>query len=217
MSRQKTRRFSENMHRENVIEPGKELFTEIKGNWHSQYFKNSNPITLELACGRGEYTVGLAAVYPDRNFIGIDIKGDRIWKGSGIAIANKLDNVGFLRAIIHNLEDYFAPGEVDEIWITFPDPRPKSRDMEKRLTSPRFLALYRNILKPGGTVHLKTDNFPFYEYTTEVLAAQKISYTGTTDLYSDSTLNTRHHGIKTKYEGIFGEKGFKINYLFFTL
>ncbi len=135
MSRRKLAKFEENRLRDNVIEPGKPLYETIKGNWNESYFKNNHPITLELACGRGEYSIGLARKFPEGNFIGVDLKGDRIWKGSGIAIEEGLENVAFLRTQIQWLEKYFAPEEASEIWITFPDPRPKDRDEKHRLTN----------------------------------------------------------------------------------
>lgn len=211
-------RFAQNKERHNVIETGKEIFEKIKGNWHRDYFKNDHPITLELACGRGEYTVGLARVFPERNFIGIDIKGDRIWKGSGIALEEGMDHVAFLRTQILMIERFFEKGEVDEIWITFPDPRPKDRDEKRRLTHPRFLELYRSVLKPGGTVHLKTDNTGLFEYSLEVLEQEggirDLVYTR--DLYKSDML-ANHHGIRTRYEKKFHEKGEDIKYLKFSL
>ncbi|MGB3183462.1 MAG: tRNA (guanosine(46)-N7)-methyltransferase TrmB [Cyclobacteriaceae bacterium] len=211
-------RFAQIKERHNVIEIGKDIFETIKGNWHREYFKNENPVTLELACGRGEYTVGLARVFPERNYIGIDIKGDRIWKGSGIALEEGLENVAFLRTQILMLDRFFEKGEVDEIWITFPDPRPKDRDEKRRLTHPRFLALYRSVLKPGGLVHLKTDNTGLFEYSLEVLQQEEhvrdLVYTR--DLYNSDMLGD-HHGIRTRYEKKFHEKGEDIKYLKFHM
>ncbi len=129
--RAKLNRFDHNKSASNVIQEGKPLFDMIKGKWNSEFFKNTNPITLELACGYGEYTTGLAKVYPNRNFIGIDIKGDRLWQGSNIAIENSLDNVAFLRIIIHDLAKFFEVNEIDQIWLVFPDPRPKTKDTRR--------------------------------------------------------------------------------------
>lgn len=214
--RKKLERFAENAMRANVIEPGKPLFETIKGKWNEVHFKNSNPITIELACGRGEYTVGLAQHSNASNFIGIDLKGDRIWKGSGQAIEQGLDHVAFLRSNIHDLLNFFKPNEVAEIWLTFPDPRPRGRDERRRLTFPRFLEMYKIILKPEGWFRFKTDNTDLFDYTLEVLAERNdikdLEYTK--DLY-ESPLNAEHFGIKTKYEQKFYEAGERIKYLKF--
>ncbi|MEQ8425633.1 MAG: tRNA (guanosine(46)-N7)-methyltransferase TrmB, partial [Cyclobacteriaceae bacterium] len=166
----KLARFKIISERDNVLEPGKELYFSIKGNWNEAYFKNRNPITLELACGRGEYTVGMAERFPDRNFVGVDIKGDRIWKGSTWATEKKLENAAFLRTQIHLLENFFEDEEVDEIWLTFPDPRPKKRDIKRRLCNNGFLNLYKKILKPSGIFRLKTDNTDLFNFTLEELS-----------------------------------------------
>lgn len=203
------------MNRDNIIEPIDPLTGKFKGKWREQYFGNSNPIVLELGCGRGEYTVGLAERYPDKNFIGVDVKGDRIWVGSTIAIEKQLTNVAFLRIQIQQLEAFFEANEVNEIWITFPDPRPKIRDEKRRLTSQRFFSMYKNIIAPDGIIHLKTDNTFLYEYTLEVL--EKISarvLDRTDDLYQ-SSLNHDHFDIKTKFEQMFYNQGFSIKYLKF--
>jgi tRNA (guanine-N7-)-methyltransferase len=186
--------------RENVIEPGKDLFEKIKGRWREAYFKNNNPITVELACGRGEYTTGLARLFPDRNYIGVDIKGDRIWKGSTIAIEQGLTNVGFLRTHISHIEFFFEPGEIDELWITFPDPRPKKRDIKRRLTSPGYLASFKRLLKPGGFLRLKTDNTGLFDYSMEQLNLRTDldDFRQTDDLYS-SDLRPECFDIKTRY------------------
>jgi tRNA (guanine-N7-)-methyltransferase len=219
MGRKKLEHFRMNEIRENVIQPGKEKYLSIKGNW-AKHFGNDKPITLEAGCGRGEYTVGLAPFYPDRNFIGADIKGARIWKGSDIAEQNGYKNVAFLRAIIQNLGDFFAPNELSEIWITFPDPRPKDGDEKLRLTSPRYLEMYRELLQPNGKVHLKTDSVLLFEYTLELLQSNQVAgieeLVYTRDLYNDEMLSL-HHGIQTTYEKMFMNKGFKINYLSFRL
>lgn len=211
--RNKLQRFEENKQRRNVIEEGKPILEQIKGNWHELFFHNTNPITLELACGKGEYTVGLARHYPERNFIGVDIKGARLYFGSRSAEEEGLQNVAFLRIKISSLDDYFAPKEVDQIWITFPDPRPRDRDERRRLTHPRFLQMYKSILKDGGMFHLKTDDQPFFDYTREMLKelrTEELAWTH--DLYSSPMLE-EHHGLQTNYEKMFLEKGKKINYL----
>lgn len=213
--RQKLLRFEENRKRDNIIEYGKPLFQAIKGKWNEVYFQNSNPITLELGCGNGEYTNGLAALNTSRNYIGIDYKGDRLYNGSGRALQEKLTNVAFLRTQILNLEEFFEPGEVNEIWLTFPDPRPKDRDEKRRLTFPRFLNLYQRICVSGGWFRFKTDNTPLFDYTLEVLKDFPVSDLDYTyDLYQSEMLS-EHLGIKTKYERIWTEKGEKIKYLKF--
>lgn len=210
----KLARFKIIAERINVLEPGKENYFTIKGNWHKEYFKNDNPITLEVACGRGEYTVGLAAMFPNRNFIGVDIKGDRIWKGSTWAVESDLTNVAFLRTQIDLLENFFGDGEVDEIWLTFPDPRPKKRDAKRRLSNSGFLSLYRKILKPGGVFHLKTDNTDLFNFTLNEISARKdvVNLKSTYDVYQ-SDLREEVFDIKTRYEEMFTKKGETIKYL----
>lgn len=215
--RQKLIRFEANKLRKNIIEPGKPLFDQIKGNWNQVYFNNDNPIVIELGCGNGEYTVGLAEKDPARNYIGIDVKGDRIYVGSTYAIENKLDNVGFLRTSAHQLEDFFEENEVAEIWITFPDPRPKDREEKRRLTYPRFMKIYKKILTEEGTLNLKTDNTGFFEYTLDLLQQgtvknKSLAYTKDLD---NSLMIDDHFGIETKYEKIWKARGSKIKYLKF--
>jgi tRNA (guanine-N7-)-methyltransferase len=211
--RNKLQRFAENRTRDNVIQAGKPIIEEIKGAWNKLHFKNTNPITLELACGKGEYTVGLGQYYPDRNFIGVDIKGARLYFGSRSAEDEGLDNVAFLRIKIIEIENYFAEGEVDQIWITFPDPRPRDRDERRRLTHPRFLKMYQAMLKEGGMFHLKTDDQPFFDYTREMLQHFPIDELAWThDLYQSPMLE-EHHGLQTNYEQRFLQEGKKINYL----
>jgi tRNA (guanine-N7-)-methyltransferase len=182
MGKDKLRRFAEIETFSNVLQldEGK----PYKGEWSKSFFKNDNPVVLELACGKGEYTVNLAVLFPDKNFIGIDYKGNRIWRGAKTALEDGVNNVAFLRIQIENLEDYFGPGEVDEIWITFPDPQPQLSREKKRLTSPRFLDKYILLLKPGGCVNLKTDNDGLYAYTAEKIAELKLKeHINTADLY----------------------------------
>lgn len=200
----------------NVIEPSKASYESIRGKWRPDYFKNPNPITLELACGRGEYTIGLARLFPAYNFIGVDIKGERIWKGSTIALQENLTNAAFLRAHILMIESFFAPGEVNEIWLTFPDPRPRKRDVKRRLTSPRYLDTYKRLLQRDGFVRLKTDNTQLFEYTREQLSEQNdiADLAFTADVYN-SDLKKECFDIKTRYEQEFTEKGEKIKYLRF--
>ncbi|MEX0779519.1 MAG: tRNA (guanosine(46)-N7)-methyltransferase TrmB [Balneolales bacterium] len=176
MSKNKLQRYAEVKELPNVIELSNFNVgdhSNIRGNWQSDIFCNDNPITLELACGKGDYILALAEKYPDRNFVGIDIKGDRIWKGAQVAAANGLNNVRFLRVFIDHIRNYFAPGEVSEIWITFPDPYSSTTKEMKRLTSPHFLEKYREIIQPGHCIHLKTDDQGLFNYTLEVLSLQK--------------------------------------------
>lgn len=213
--RSKLTRFQENAQRENVIEPGKPIFETIKGTWH-QYFNNQNPIVLELGCGRGEYTVGLARIFPEKNYVGVDVKGARIWKGSKIANEEGLLNVAFLRIRILEIEHYVAENEVNEIWITFPDPRPRDRDEKRRLTSSRFLDIYKRITQPESWIHFKTDNTPLFDFTLELLQSRNDigSLRFTHDFYT-SNLPERHYNIITGYEKRFVEQGVQIKYLKF--
>lgn len=188
----------------------------MRGSWHSDFFGNDNPIVLELGCGRGEYTVGLAREYADRNFIGIDIKGARMWAGAKEAHLNAMDNVGFLRTNIELLSEFFAPGEVDEIWITFPDPQMKKT--RKRLTATNFLEMYRSILKPDGIVNLKTDSPFLYEYTSRLVAANNLPVIKQTDdLYANPEGVDRILNIRTHYERQWLDRGKTIKYLSFRL
>lgn len=214
--KRKLERFKEIEAQRNVVEPTKEYYHAIKGNWNRDFFTNDNPITVELACGRGEYTTGLAKLFPGNNYIGVDIKGERIWRGSTTAVENNLTNAGFLRTMILLVENFFAEHEINELWITFPDPRPRVRDIKRRLSSPRFLAIYKRLLKPGAYVRLKTDNTGLYEYTLEELAQRDdiadLKYTN--DLYN-SDLRPECFDIKTRYEQQFASQGEKIKYLRF--
>ncbi|GAB2771274.1 tRNA (guanosine(46)-N7)-methyltransferase TrmB [Rhabdobacter roseus] len=214
MGRKKLERFHFVAQVENVIERGKEFYTTIQGRWNELYFKNANPLVLELACGKGEYTLGLAQRFPDKNFIGIDIKGDRIAKGSREALELGLDNVAFLRAGIKYLDEFFVPQEISEIWLIHPDPRVREREENVRLTNPAFLSQYARYLKPGGIFHLKTDSVFLYEYSLRTLAAHP-DYTllaHTADLYT-SPLLEEHHGIVTHYERIFVNKGSTVHHI----
>lgn len=212
----KLKRFEINASRENVIEPGKEIYEKIKGHWKESYFKNENPMTVELACGRGEYSVGLARKFPQQNFLGVDVKGDRLWKGSTWAFDENLKNVGFLRTQILNIESFFEENEIDEIWLTFPDPRPRKRDVKRRLTSPRFLEMFKKILKQDGWFRFKTDNTNLFDYTLEELNLRSdiLDLKFTHDLY-ESDLREEGFDIKTRYEEIFSAQGEKIKYLRF--
>ena len=201
MTRQKKRRFAENKLRPNLVESGKDFYDEIKGKWHLKVFTNQQPIVLELGCGKGEYTLGLAQTFPNRNHIGVDIKGDRLWVGSGIALREGIQNAAFLRTQIQFLEHFFKKGEIEEIWVTFPDPRPKEKDDKRRLTAPRFLAIYQNLLKPDGWLKFKTDNTELFNYTLELINKNRISVKNlafTHDLYNSEYV-FEHYEIKTKY------------------
>jgi tRNA (guanine-N7-)-methyltransferase len=214
--RKKLRRFQENENRENILQPGKPLYDQIKGNWSKSFFKNDKPITIELGCGDGEYSVGLARINPDRNYIGIDLKGDRLYQGSSLAIKEGLTNVGFLRTQIHMLDKFFEENEVDEVWLTFPDPRPKIGDEKRRLTFPRFLESYKRVAHAESWFKFKTDSTSLFDYTLEVLETRfpvrNLQFTH--DLYHSEML-AEHHGIQTKYEKIWSAKGEKIKYLKF--
>lgn len=211
MGKDKLRKFAEVATFTNVLQldAGK----EYKGRWAARFFKNDNPVILELACGKGEYTVNLAKLYPTKNFIGIDYKGNRIWRGAKTAIEESINNVGFLRIQIETILEQFGPGEIDEIWITFPDPQPQDSREKKRLTNPKFLARYNEVLKDGGLMHLKTDNDDFYAYTIdqiENLGLTKIKET--TDLYN-SDLVDEVLSIKTYYERKYLQHNKNINYV----
>lgn len=172
MARNKLERFEDITAFENVLECTDFQGTEVskpKGQWNTDVFEKEQPIILELACGKGEYSLALSEQYPGRNIVGVDIKGARIWKGARKALQGNRRNVRFLRIYIDHLDEYFAPGEVGDIWITFPDPYPRGSDRNKRLTSPKFLNIYRNVLQPEGSVRLKTDSDQLFSYTRRVI------------------------------------------------
>jgi tRNA (guanine-N7-)-methyltransferase len=186
----------------------------IKGNWNARFFKNELPIVLELGCGKGEYTIGLAELQADKNYIGVDIKGSRMWLGAKYAIDHGLHNVGFLRTHIEMIDQFFAPGEVSEIWLTFPDPQMKKT--RKRLTSTRFIELYRKFLKPGGIVHLKTDSKFQYTYTLEMLKANGFEIlSNIDDIYAQEHIPDILQ-IKTYYEKQWLGRGIPSKYLSFV-
>lgn len=200
MPRVKAKRFLHNNADDRIVQSGKDFFDHAKGNWGKEFFGNTNPIVLELACGRGEYTVWLASHFTDKNFIGVDKKGDRMWIWLQDAQEKWLTNVWFLRTIIHHLDRFFAPGEVDEIWIVHPDPRPRWADARRRLTNPRFLSLYEQILVPGWLLRLKTDDADLFAYSLEMFVQEWWEMLDqTTDLYK-SELLWDHYGIQTHYE-----------------
>jgi tRNA (guanine-N7-)-methyltransferase len=188
----------------------------MQGGWYS-FFKNNNPIILELACGRGEYTVGLAKLFAQQNFIGVDVKGNRMYIGAKKCLDDNLTNAAFLRTQIEKLADYFAPAEVDEIWITFPDPQLRVSHAKKRLTHPRFLRLYQQVLKPGGFIHLKTDSPDLYFFTKKVAELYNVTIVeDNADVYSLPDI-TEALKIKTHYESLDIAQSNKIHYLSFTL
>lgn len=211
MGKDKLRKFAEVATFKNVVQldEGK----PFKGKWAKEFFKNDKPIILELACGKGEYTVNLAKLFPDKNFIGVDYKGNRIWRGAKTALEEGIENVGFLRIQIETILEYFAENEIDEIWITFPDPQPQESREKKRLTNPKFLERYKYILKADGVMHLKTDNDGFYAYTLEQIALLNLpKEKETTDLYH-SNLVDEVLAIKTYYERKYLADNKNINYV----
>ncbi len=214
MSRRKLAHYEFSAKASNVIEPTKPLYKTIKGKWNELYFKNDNPIVVELACGKGEYTVGLGKVFPERNFIGMDIKGDRIARGSLAASEGNLTNVAFLRAGIQYSDEFFKEKELSEIWLIHPDPQVRDRDENKRLTNPKFLEMYARFLKTKGMFLLKTDSSFLYEYSLVTLGESPhfeiVEHTD--DLYNSPLLD-EHHGVKTHYEKIFVAKGYSIKYI----
>jgi tRNA (guanine-N7-)-methyltransferase len=211
MGKDKLRKFAEVATFKNVVQldAGK-IF---KGKWSSDFFGNGKPLILELACGKGEYTVNLAKMFPDYNFLGIDFKGNRIWRGAKTALEEGIDNVGFLRIQIETILEHFAENEVAEIWITFPDPQPQDSREKKRLTNPKFLEKYRSILQDSGIMHLKTDNDGFFAYTMEQIGLQELPVLKhTTDLYR-SDLVDPVLSIKTYYENKYLSVDKNINYV----
>lgn len=221
MGKDKLRKFQENLTFRNMIQPDfDEIFHKdhpLKGRWHEDHFGNSNPIVLELGCGKGEYTVALAQRNPDKNFIGVDIKGARMWRGARTATDTGLGNAAFLRTRIEFIDSFFAPGEVDEIWITFPDPQLKKARAKKRLTAPMFLGFYAGFLRDGGMVNLKTDSHYLHDYTRAVVERNGLPVEVCNDDiygngYADETLS-----IKTAYEKMFLEQKIPITYIRFGL
>lgn len=219
MGKHKLARFAENLTFSNLIQVGYDQLLqqdfEWRGRWH-RYFHNDNPIVLELGCGKGDYTIALSQMSPQRNYIGVDIKGARLWRGAKTATEQQIGNVAFLRTKIELIDRFFAPGEVSEIWITFPDPQPKKPN--KRLTSPRFLEIYKQILKPGSVIHLKTDSQELHEYTRDEViksAGYPVEYAAT-DLYSTS-YEGEARLVQTFYEQMFLAEGKPITYLKFKI
>jgi tRNA (guanine-N7-)-methyltransferase len=211
MGQKKLKRFAEIKTFANVLEKPENM----QGKW-SVFFKNANPLVLELACGRGEYTVGLSRLYPGKNFLGVDIKGNRIYIGAKKCLDEKLSNGAFLRTQIEMLPLYFNKAEVDEIWITFPDPQLRTSHAKKRLTHPRFLRLYQQLLKPDGIIHLKTDSPKLYAFTKRVIELYSLTkLDDCDDVYNKSSKEELK--IKTHYEGLDIAQSNKIFYLQFKL
>lgn len=214
MGKDKLRKFAEidTFHNVYQMEEGKDL----QGKWASQHFKNNNPIVLELACGKGEYAVNMAKFFPEKNFIGIDLKGNRIWRGARTGVDENISNLAFLRIQIEDIVEYFGKDEVDEIWITFPDPQPQDSREKKRLTFPGFLNKYKNFLKPGGRINLKTDNDGLYAYTAEVVEQEKLICHKSTGALYQSEFYDEVLKIKTHYERIYLKQDKNINYIQFS-
>jgi tRNA (guanine-N7-)-methyltransferase len=188
----------------------------MPGKW-SSFFKNNNPILLELACGKGEYAVGLGILYPNKNFIGVDLKGNRIWVGAKKVLQNNLSNIAFLRTQIDHIADYFAKDEVAEIWITFPDPQLRLSKAKKRLTHPKFLRLYKQFLQPGGYIHLKTDSPDLYSFTKLVTRLYDCQvHTDYANTYEQEEI-TEDLKIKTHYESLDIAQSNRVHYLCFSL
>lgn len=212
MAQKKLQRFADFKSLSNALE----YPAGMRGQW-PVFFKNNNPLVLELACGRGEYTVGLARIFPEKNFIGVDVKGNRMYIGAKTCLQENIANAGFLRTQIEKLTDYFSPGEVDEIWLTFPDPQLRTSRAKKRLTHPRFLRLYQQVLKPGGFIHLKTDSPDLYLFTKRVAGLYAITLLEDSDnVYADQDIKEELK-IKTHYENLDIAQSKKIHYLKFIL
>lgn len=210
MSKNKTEKFREFEAFQNTLD----FNSDTKGKW-AEIFGNSNPIVLELACGKGDYAVGMARMFPDKNFVGVDIKGNRLWRGAKTATDEKLEHVRFLRIQIDFIEKHFAPNEVSEIWITFPDPQPAK--YRKRLTSSKFLNLYRNIAAQNATINLKTDSDLFYESTLETIAEEQLEIIENIDNVYAQPVVSDLMKIKTFYENIWLKEGRTIKFIKFFL
>lgn len=215
MGHHKLQRFAENLTFPNLFQVGFDQLEKagfaLRGRW-AEHFGNSNPITLELGCGKGDYTLALARIHPDRNYIGVDIKGARLWRGAKTAVEEPLQNVAFIRTRIELINRFFAPGEVSEIWLTFCDPQPKKPN--KRLTSPRFLDTYAHFLAPQSIMHLKTDSQELYDYTlNEVLPTRNAEVLASTDNLYNSTYEGEAKLTQTFYEKMFLAEGKPITYI----
>jgi len=221
-SKNKLKRFKENEGFENVVQPKREILLNgefsLKGKWGESFFNNDYPLVLELGCGKGEYTVNLAKKYPEKNFIGIDIKGARLWRGAKTGLEEQISNIGFLRTQIELIENCFAPKEVSEIWITFPDPQIKFKRTKHRLTNEEFLNKYRTILQPNGLIHLKTDSEFMHGYTLGLLHGlrEEITYSNH-DVYGTTGAPNVVTEIQTYYEQQYLDQNKKITYVSFKL
>ena len=204
-------KFAEIAEMENVLE----FPEEIAGNWKKDFFKNENPLVVELACGAGDYSYNMAKLFPEKNFIGVDIKGNRIWNGAKRGQQDGLTNLGFLRIYIENLQEYFSKGEINELWITFPDPQPRKSKAKKRLTSTRFLSIYKDLLADGAEINFKTDDLPLFDFSVE--SAKEFGCTikqELRDIYGTGLVNNHPLlQIKTKYEKMHLEDGRLIYFL----
>lgn len=221
MGKGKLNKFQENQIFNHVIEPEVKEYVEhnhsLKGKWNTDFFKNTNPLILELGCGKGEYAVGLARMFANKNFIGVDIKGARIWRGAKTSNQENITNIAFLRTRIELINSFFSENEADEIWITFPDPQMKKRRAKKRLTSSGFLTLYQKLLKHNGIIHLKTDSRFLYEYTNEVVKLNKLEIIkNTANLYAENWTD-EILSIQTHYEKLHIDDGDTIHYISFYL
>ena len=220
-AKNKLQRFAENETFPNVIQPQfDEIFQKdysLKNRWNVEFWKNQNPIVLELGCGKGEYTVALAERFREKNYIGIDIKGARFWRGAKTAIEKGFSNVAFVRTRIEFIDSFFGNNEIDEIWITFPDPQLSERRAKKRLTSPRFLNMYIGMLKPDAVVNLKTDSKELFEYTKSLLEYNKQEIIMATDNLYESPYCDDVLSIKTHYESYYLTQGKPITYIKFRL
>jgi len=221
-SKNKLKRFKENETFKNVFQPSRVDLVEgdykLKGNWRQEFFKNDNPLVLELGCGKGEYSVELAKKYPNKNFIGIDIKGARFWRGAKTAIEEQIENVAFIRTQIELIEYVFAKNEVDEIWITFPDPQIKYKRTKHRMTNSEFLKRYKSILKPEGVVNLKTDSEFMHGYTLGLLHGEghEVIYANN-NVYKQEGSPEEVTSIQTFYESQYLEQNKPITYIRFKI
>ncbi len=220
-SKNKLKKFKENLTFNNLFQPVRTELTnnyfKFKGFWN-EYFKNDYPIILELGCGKGEYTCYLAKKHPKKNFIGIDIKGARIWAGAKYALENNINNAYFIRTQIELIELFFSTNEISEIWITFPDPQIKTQRQKHRLTNLNFLKKYKKIIKPNGIIHLKTDSEFLHGYTLGLIEGLKLDIIKSNhDIYSNKNAPEEVINIKTHYEKIFLKKNKKITYLSFYI
>ncbi len=214
MAKQKLKRFAEFTQFPHTFD----FPYQLKGNWHKEVFHNNNPIVLELGCGKGEYTVALAEAYPNKNFIGVDIKSNRMWVGANKALEKGMNNVAFVRAIMHRIHELFDAQEVEEIWITFPDPFVRSRSAKHRLTHTRFLRLYQHILKSGGNINFKTDSDELFDFTQNMLQHLQITpEVVEVDVHANPTAEPMLKNVRTYYENLFMAKGKKIKFTRFKL